>query len=107
VVANSPFEVECTVANAGDRDAVEVVQVYAHLMDRDGVAADEPDQRLVGFAKVSAPAGSSQRVHIALDPHGYRRWDVAIGTWGTPSFAYELRVGRSSIDVVARVEVRS
>jgi beta-glucosidase len=107
VVAADAHAVECTVSNVGDRDAVEVVQVYAHLVDRDGVAADEPEQRLVGFAKVPAPAGSSQRVSIALDPHGYRRWDIAAGAWATPSLAYELRIGRSATDIVARLEVRS
>jgi beta-glucosidase len=83
------------------------VQVYAHLLDRDGVPRDEPAQRLVGFAKVSAPAGSSQRVTIALDPDGYRRWDVDASAWTVPSVRYELRVGRSSRDIVARVEVRA
>ncbi len=105
VVAADAFHVECTVANAGDRDAVEVVQVYAHQLDRDGVARDEPVQRLVGFAKVIAPAGSSQRVTVALDPEAYRRWNVDEHAWGTASGRHELRVGRSSRDFVARVEV--
>ena len=106
VVANGAYEVECTVANAGDRDAVEVVQIYAHLLERDGLPADEPDQQLVGFAKVAAPAGSSQRVRIALDPRGYRRWDVAADGWTTPALPYELRIGRSVSDIVARVNVQ-
>lgn len=107
VVAEGPFAVSCTVANAGDRDAVEVVQIYAHLLDRDGVPRDEPAQRLVGFAKVDAPAGSSQRVVVALDPDGYRRWDTDAHAWTVPSSRYELRIGRSSRDIVARVEVRT
>jgi beta-glucosidase len=104
VVAPDPYTVECTVT-AGERDAVEVVQVYAHLLDRDDVPRDEPVQRLVGFAKVVVPAGSAQRVTVALDPDGYRRWDVDAGAWSWPSRRYQLRVGRSSRDVVARVEV--
>ncbi len=106
VAADDAFTVSCTVANAGDRDAVEVVQVYAHLLDREGVPRDEPTQRLVGFAKVAAPAGSTQRVVVSLDPDAYRRWDVDVHAWTVPSARYELRVARSSRDVVARVEVR-
>ena len=75
VAAPDPHTVTCTVTG-GERDAVEVVQVYAHLLDRDDAPRDEPAQRLVGFAKVIAPAGSSQSVTVALDPDGYRRWDV-------------------------------
>jgi beta-glucosidase len=106
VVATSAHELVATVSNAGDRDAVEVVQVYAHLLDRSLADRDEPDQRLVGFAKVLAPAGSTQQVHIALHADAYRRWSLDLGAWTVPSADYELRVGRSSRDIVARVEVR-
>ncbi|MFZ4720627.1 MAG: glycoside hydrolase family 3 protein, partial [Ilumatobacteraceae bacterium] len=106
VMAESAYAVECTVANAGDRDAVEVIQVYAHLLDRAAARRDEPVQRLVGFAKVSAPAGSSQRVRIELDPDAYRRWDSDAGAWATATGRHELRVARSSRDIVARVEVQ-
>ncbi|MEN9644264.1 MAG: hypothetical protein RL238_933 [Actinomycetota bacterium] len=106
VVATSAYEVECTVSNIGDRDAVEVVQVYAHRLDRDDLPRDEPEEVLVGFAKVAAPAGSSQRIRIALDPDGYRRWDLEQSAWTVPSVPYELRVGRSVADVVARVQVQ-
>ena len=86
---------------------MEVVQVYAHQIDRDDLPRDEPEQRLVGFAKVSAPAGSSQRIHIALDPDGHRRWDLEQSAWTVPSVAHELRIGRSATDIVARVQVHS
>lgn len=107
VSAPDAFTIDCTISNIGDRDAVEVVQVYAHLLDRDDVPRDEPVQRLVGFAKVHAPAGSSQRISVTLDPDAYRRWDIDTHSWVTPSARYELRVGRSSLDIVARVEVQS
>jgi beta-glucosidase len=107
VAAPSARQITCTVSNIGDRDAVEVVQVYAHLLDRDDVARDEPEQVLVGFAKVVASANSSQQVAIGLDHTAFRRWDVDTHSWNTASARYELRVGRSSRDIVARVEVHS
>jgi beta-glucosidase len=71
------------------------------------VPRDEPEQVLVGFAKVVAPAGSSQQVVVHLDATAYRRWDVDAHAWDTASARYELRIGRSSRDIVARIEVRS
>jgi len=100
-----PYEVVATVRNAGNRDAVEVVQVYAHLLDRDDVDRDEPEQRLVGFLKVRLPAGGEERVTVHLDPDAYRRWDTTTHSWSTQARRHELRIGRSSRDVVARLDV--
>lgn len=110
VVAPSAHEVQLTVRNAGDRDAVEVVQVYAAPVRPDGHEPsdderDEPSQRLVGFAKVRVRAGASVPVTIALDHMAYRRWDTAKGAWSVPSVPHELRVGHSSRHIVARLEV--
>ena len=77
-----------------------------HRVDRAGLPQDEPDQRLVGFAKVAVAAGSSAVTHVVLDPDAYRAWDADRHEWTTWTGAVELRVGRSSRDVAARVEVR-
>jgi beta-glucosidase len=100
--APDPFTVQATVVNHSDRDGVEVVQVYAHLVDRTGVARDEPDQRLVGFTKVRVPAGARVHATVALDPDAYRAWDIETHGWTTRTGTYELRVGRSSRDIAAR-----
>ncbi|MFM7251959.1 MAG: glycoside hydrolase family 3 protein [Ilumatobacteraceae bacterium] len=105
VMAPDAHTVTATVSNAGTRDAVEVVQVYAHAVDRAGLDGDEPEQRLVGFAKVRVPAGTSQQVRIELDRHAYRAWDTGSRSWTVRAVPHELRVGRSSADVVARVMV--
>ncbi|MFM8311149.1 MAG: glycoside hydrolase family 3 C-terminal domain-containing protein, partial [Ilumatobacteraceae bacterium] len=105
VMAPDAHAVTATVSNAGTRDAVEVVQVYAHAVDRAGLDGDEPEQRLVGFAKVRVPAGTSQQVRIEFDRHAYRAWDTASRSWTVRAVPHELRVGRSSADVAARVMV--
>jgi beta-glucosidase len=107
VAARSAHEISFTLSNRGDRDAVEVVQVYAHLLDRELADRDEPDQRLVAFAKYAVPAGATLRVQLALDADAYRRWDVDGRRWAHPSARYELRVGRSAVDIAARTEVTS
>jgi len=105
IAASSAYEVTCRVSNVGSRDAVEVVQVYAHELERDSLDRDEAEQRLVGFAKVRVPAGASRDVVIALDPHAYRTWDTEAGAWRQRTGRHELRVGRSSRAIVGCVEV--
>jgi beta-glucosidase len=95
--------VEVQVANSSHRDGVEVVQVYAHRVDRTGLAADEPEQRLVGFAKVPVPAGVTVTAQVALDARAYSSWSLSAGAWVDDASPFELRVGRSSRDVSVRL----
>ena len=88
--------VNTTLTNTSDRDGVQVVQVYAHLVNRDGLANDEPFQRLVGWTRVVVPAGASVNAVIKLDRDAYRTWDVEASAWTQWSGEVELRVGTSS-----------
>jgi len=86
--------VTATVANRSTRAGSQVVQVYlAPTGDRSG---DEPAQRLVGFARVTVPAGSEAEVAVTLDPRATLTWDVAGRTWVEAPGPFELRVGTSS-----------
>ncbi|MFM9082402.1 MAG: fibronectin type III-like domain-contianing protein, partial [Actinomycetota bacterium] len=78
---------------------------YAHLVDRTGLAADEPDQRLVGFTKVAVPAGTTREVLVEVDVDAYRTWDLAESAWTTWSGAVELRVGTSSRRIAERITI--
>ena len=88
--------VNTTLTNTSNRDGVQVVQVYAHLVNRDGLANDEPFQRLVGWTRVVVPAGGSVNAVVKLDRDAYRTWDVEAGQWAQWSGDVELRVGTSS-----------
>ena len=88
--------VTTTLTNSSSRDGVHVVQVYAHLVNRDGLASDEPDQRLVGFARVQVPSGATVNAIVQLDEDAYRAWNNNTMSWGQWSGAVELRVGDSS-----------
>ena len=88
--------VNTTLTNTSDRDGVQVVQVYAHLVNRDGLANDEPFQRLVGWTRVVVPAGASVNAVIKLDRDAFRTWDVEASAWTQWSGEVELRVGTSS-----------
>ena len=106
VSAPSAHRVLVELFNEGDRDAVEVLQVYAHCLDREGLPPDEPDQRLVGFARVEVPCGARRDVVIDLHPDTYRRWDAAAGAWSHSTARHELRIARSATDVAATVLVQ-
>jgi beta-glucosidase len=95
------------VRNGGGRDSSTVVQVYAHQLERAGLPPDEPVQRLVGFARVAAPAGVEVTATIELDRRAYQGWSVERHAWVDGAGPYELRVGTSSRAVAARLRVRS
>ena len=97
--------VDVVLRNGSDRDGVQVVQVYAHRRDRDGLPNDEPDQRLVGFARVEVPSGSTVEARVDLDVDAYRMWDIATDGWTQWTGAVELRVGTSSRHVAARLPI--
>ena len=88
--------VEATLTNNSARDGVQVVQVYAHRVDRDGLPSDEPVNILAGYERVEVAAGASTTVRISLNADTYRTWDLVNGRWTTWSGDVELRVGTSS-----------
>lgn len=95
-------EVQVTVRNTGERAGSEVVQVY--LARRDSVVW-RPDQELAAFAKVHLDAGEERRVSVPLDRVAFRVYDTTAGAWVVEPGAYEVRVGRSSVDVVATTTI--
>jgi beta-glucosidase len=90
------YMVNTTLTNTSERDGVQVVQVYAHLVNREGLANDEPFQRLVGWTRVVVPAGTSVNAVVKLDRDAYRTWDIEANQWTQWTGDVELRVGTSS-----------
>lgn len=97
------FTVRVRLENPGVRDGVQTVQVYAHVVDREGLDRDEPDQRLVGFAKFDVAAGGVIDADVRLDGDAYRYWDTATNGWAQRTGDVELRVGTSSRHIAHRV----
>jgi len=100
-----PFMVAVELSNDSARDGFEVVQVYAHCVDRAGLSPDEPSQRLVGYAKVAVPARDTATTQIALDPRAYSGWDIDAHAWVVRPGRYELRIGQSSQHVATTLSV--
>jgi beta-glucosidase len=99
------YAIEVTLENSSGRAGVEVVQVYAHLVQREGLASDEPDQRLVGFARVLVSAHGTATADLAIDRDAYRTWNLERSQWEQWSGAVELRVGTSSRHIAHRLTV--
>lgn len=93
----TPFTVEVTVRNTGERAGAEVVQVYLGIP-----VAGQPPKRLVGFRKVWLGAGEEQRVTIEIDPnatnHPLGVWDPAAHAFVVRPGEYTVYVGTSSVD---------
>lgn len=98
-------QVTVRLRNDGTRDGTQVVQVYAHLVDRSGLDADEPDQRLVGWSRVAVAAGAEIEAVVDLDVDAYRAWNESTAGWTQWTGEVELRVGTSSRHVADRPRV--
>ncbi|GGO91017.1 glycoside hydrolase family 3 N-terminal domain-containing protein [Stakelama pacifica] len=95
--AGATVRIAVTVANTGDRDADEVVQLYI----RAPVAGmSRPVKELRGFQRVSIPAGKTRRITFALPADTGAVWDGK-GFTAYPG-TVEVIVGASSEDIRAR-----
>ena len=87
--------VSVDVANTGTRDGDEVVQVYARVI---GSPVERPAKKLVGFARVTIPAGQTRRVDIPVHGADLAYWDAGRHAWALERARVELMVGNSSSD---------
>lgn len=94
--------VNLSVTNTGSRVGSEVVQVYVHDVES---SVFRPEQELRGFAKVALEPGASEAVSIRLPQRAFSFWDVDSRSWVLESGRFEIRVARSSRDVVWRGDV--
>jgi len=91
-------EVSFSVRNAGDRDGVEVAQLYM----RDMVASTvRPMKQLIGFARVPLEAGESKTVTLSVHPSRLALYDRQMRFVTEPG-SFKLMVGASSEDIRLR-----
>jgi beta-glucosidase len=81
------------VKNTGDRAGSTVVQVYGEVPDS---AYERPPRRLIGFRRIAAEAGATQRLDVPLD---LAQLDVRVdGKWLRESAAPRWRVALNAGD---------
>lgn len=128
VTPDAAIVVDVEVTNVGDRAGHEVVQCYVAPASP---TLFRPAQELVAFAKVTLEPGVTQTVRLELDARAFAHWDPAdpgweerrrtlrtfqpfggltatrraSAGWYVDGGDYEVRIGRSSRDIVHRVVV--
>ncbi|MGV9827283.1 MULTISPECIES: glycoside hydrolase family 3 C-terminal domain-containing protein [unclassified Gordonia (in: high G+C Gram-positive bacteria)] len=95
-VTDEGLAVEVTVANTGDRDGREVVQVYVGHDDSSMVRVP---RELKGFSAVTVAAGAQQRVRIDIRRDDLCYWDIRAHRFVVEGGSYLIGVGASSRDI--------
>jgi beta-glucosidase len=86
--------VSFTVRNIGNRDGMDVPQVYV----APGNGGWEAPKRLGAFKKVSLARGASESVTVAIDPRLLATFDSAEQQWRIASGPYTITVAESARD---------
>ena len=82
------------VANTGQRDGTEIVQVYIRdLSDPDG-----PLKSLRAFQRVDVKAGQTAKATLELTPRSFEFFDTATNTVHSKEGNFEILYGNSSQD---------
>ena len=91
---NGSYELTVPVANTGQRNGTEVVQLYIRdLSDKEG-----PLKSLRAFQRVDVKAGQTATVTLKLTPKSFELWDAETNTMRIKSGQYEILYGTSSLD---------
>ncbi|MEV5846145.1 glycoside hydrolase family 3 C-terminal domain-containing protein [Streptomyces sp. NPDC051985] len=93
--ATDAVTVSVTVANTGDREGAEVVQIYAS--DRTGRVIT-PERQLCAFAKVRLAPGERRTMSIPVRREFLRYYDTDLG-WTGHGGDYTFHIGSSSRDI--------
>lgn len=98
--------VTVNVKNTGTYAGKEIVQLYVHDKESSMI---RPDQELKGFDKVELAPGEERTVSFELDHRSFAYYDVELKDWVVESGDFEIRIGKSSRDIVLSetVEVES
>jgi len=104
VTPEGDVTVSVRVTNAGDREAMDVVQLYLH--QRYGTAS-RPVRELKGFERVTLAAGASRQVVFPLGPEHRRYWSATTRDWVLDETVFDVWVGGdSTADLSAHFEQR-
>lgn len=88
--------ISCKVTNSGDRNAIEVPQLYLGFP----AVAKEPPKQLKGFQKVHLKAGESTSVTFKLTDRDLSVWDTSEAQWSVVEGDFDVMVGSSSEDIL-------
>jgi beta-glucosidase len=96
---NDTLQVSIEVANAGEYDGDEVVQLYVKSLTS---KEPQPIKSLKGFKRVNVRKGESGTLQIPLTARQLKYFDEKIDGFVLEPGKYEIQVGASSEDIRAR-----
>ncbi|HVS73340.1 MAG TPA: glycoside hydrolase family 3 N-terminal domain-containing protein [Phycisphaerae bacterium] len=115
--AKDTIDVAVDVANTGERDGEDVVQLYVRKV-RAGAASEaasepaapsaadpQPLEQLKAFERVAISGGNTATVHLRLAVADLGMWDSEHGEYAVAPGVYELMVGASSADIRQRARI--
>jgi beta-glucosidase len=88
--------VSCTVANTGDHDGDEVVQLYVRDPEK---TFTMPKKKLRAFKRINIPAGEEQIVTFILTKDDLAFWHPDADSWAVETGDFEIQIGSSSEDI--------
>ncbi|QJD88234.1 glycosyl hydrolase [Cohnella herbarum] len=91
--------VEVDITNTGKREGSEIVQLYVN--DRESRIV-RPEHELKCFAKVRLLPGETSTVRMHLEKRDFSYYDPTLKRWVMETGEFELRVGKSSREIVLK-----
>lgn len=86
--------IELKLENIGDREGMEVVQVY---VSQRSTSITRPAKELKGFSKVTLRAGESTNMVVEIaTKYATSFWDESLNAWTSEAGIYDVFVGNSS-----------
>ncbi|KAL4997912.1 putative beta-glucosidase H [Aspergillus recurvatus] len=95
---NTPI-VTVKIKNTGGTAGAQVLQLYVAAPNS---PTPRPQKELQGFEKVFLQPGQEKTVGVRLDKYATSFWDEIEGMWKSEAGVYEVLIGTSSEDIVAR-----
>ncbi len=92
-----PVKFSFKITNTGKTAGAEAAQVYVSDLQS---SVEQPEKELKGFDKVFLEPGESKVVEITLDKAAFQYYDVNKKSWVLEPGEFEIKVGRSSEDIV-------
>ncbi len=91
---NGKVTVSFPVKNVGEREGMEIAQVYVKSLDN----PEAPIKALKGFQKVSLAAGASATVKVTLTGSAFEYYDESVDGLSVRPGKYQILYGKSSLD---------
>lgn len=87
------------IKNTGKLAGAQILQLYISAPES---STPRPSKELHGFEKVFVQPGEEKTVKIQLDRYATSFWDEIEDMWKSEQGTYEVLIGTSSQEVVAR-----